>query len=134
MLKMAMSRRFPLVVIHRRPLQIVFTQPRPKAVAEFWLNMGENAWSSLDVNWTSAYETYAGRVRSGYRVFETLSLGLEARVNGNELDKDARGGLFVRYEWTGGEISLAGGIAGHFFDDANSETEPYAAITWLMQY
>ncbi len=106
----------------------------PKAVAELWLNMGSNAWSSLDLNWTSAYETYAGRVRTGYRVFEDVSIGLETLVNGNELDKDARWGAFVRYAWETGEISLAGGIAGHFFDDANAETEPYATINWLMQY
>jgi len=67
----------------------------PKAVVEFWLNMGESAWSSLDAGWTSAHETYAGRVRTGYRLFDDFSLGLEARVNGNELDKEARGGVFV---------------------------------------
>ncbi len=106
----------------------------PKAVAELWLNMGQAAWSSLDVNWTSAHETYAGRVRSGYRVLDSVSIGAEALVNGNELDKDARGGLFVRYEWTGGEISLAGGISGRVIEDARNMTDPYATMTWLMQY
>jgi hypothetical protein len=53
------------------------------------------------------------------------------------LDKDTRGGVFVRYEWQGGEISLAGGVAGQVFKDAKSiksMTTPYATATWLMQY
>lgn len=106
----------------------------PKVVTELWLNIGSDAWSSLDLNWTSAYDTYAARVRAGYIVFDDISIGLEARIDGNELDKDARGGAFARYAWPSGEISVAGGIAGHFFDDANNEIDPYATVTWLMQY
>jgi len=106
----------------------------PKAVVELWLNMGSSAWSSLDASWTSAHDTYAGRVRSGYVVYEGVSLGVEARINGNALDRDARGGLFVRYAWTGGEVSLAGGLAGRFFDDARDMRDPYATVNWLLQY
>jgi Cellulose biosynthesis protein BcsS len=106
----------------------------PKAVVELWLNMGSSAWSSLDVDWTSAHQTYAGRLRSGYRVFSDVSLGVEARVNGNALDKDTRGGLFLRYAWDGGEISLAGGVSGRFFEHAGDMTDPYATANWLLQY
>ncbi len=106
----------------------------PKAVLELWLNMGDAAWSSLDASWTTAHETYAGRIRTGYRLFDDVSFGVEARVNGNALDKDARGGLFVRYAWTGGEISLAGGLAGRFFDDAHDMHDPYGTLCWLMQF
>jgi Cellulose biosynthesis protein BcsS len=106
----------------------------PKAVVEPWLNMGSAAWSSLDVNWTSAHQTYAGRARAGYRLFDDVSVGAEARIDGNELDKDARGGLFVRYAWTGGEVSLAGGVSGRFLEDARDMTDPYATLTWLVQY
>ena len=106
----------------------------PKGVLELWLNMSEDAWSSLDVNWTSAHQTYSGRLRTGYRVFSDVSLGVEARVNGNALDKDARGGLFFRYAWDGGEVSLAGGVAGRFLEDAQDMTDPYATANWLVQY
>ncbi len=106
----------------------------PKVVTELWLNMGSAAWSSLDLSWTSAHQTYAGRVRSGYRLLDNVSFGAEGAVNGNALDKDARGGLFLRYEWTGGEVSLAGGVAGRFFEDASDMTDPYATMNWLMQY
>ena len=106
----------------------------PKAVVELWLNMGERAWSSLDANWTSAHQTYAGRMRAGYRVHGDISLGLEALINGNEQDKDARGGGFARFAWEGGEFSLAGGVSGRFFEDAENMTDPYATMTWLVQY
>jgi hypothetical protein len=96
--------------------------------------MGESMWSSLDAGWTSAHETYAGRLRTGYRLFDDVSLGIEARVNGNALDKDARGGVFIRYAWHGGEISLAGGLAGRFFEDANDMHDPYATLCWLQQF
>jgi hypothetical protein len=96
--------------------------------------MEDSAWSSLDATWTSAHETYAGRFRSGYRLFDDVSVGLEARVDGNELDKEAPRGMFVRYAWHGGEISLAGGVAGRFFEDANNMHDPYATLYWLMQY
>ena len=106
----------------------------PKAVAELWLNTGASSWTSLDASWTSAHETYAGRMRSGYRVLSNVSIGAETRIDGNELDKDARGGLFVRYDWSGGEVSLAGGVSGRFFEDARDMTEPYATLTWLSQF
>ena len=106
----------------------------PKVVVEFWLNMGPEAWSSVDLNWTSLHYTYAGRVRTGYRILDQVSAGVEARIDGNALDKDVRGGAFVRYEWHGGEISIAGGVAGQFFEDAKSMTTPYASAIWLMQY
>ena len=34
----------------------------PKLAAEFWLNMGASAWSSLDLSWTSAHQTAAARL------------------------------------------------------------------------
>lgn len=106
----------------------------PKGVVELWLNMGRSAWTSLDGNWTSAHQTYAGRLRTGYLVFDNVAMGLEARVNGNALDKDTRGGLFVRYAWHKGEISFAGGVSGRFLENAEDMTDPYATMTWLVQY
>jgi hypothetical protein len=106
----------------------------PKVVAEFWLNMGPSYWSSLDLNWTSAHDTYSGRVRTGYRVLEHVTLGAEARIDGNALDQDTRGGLFARYDWASGEVSLAGGVSGRMLENASDMTGPYATLTWLTQY
>ena len=79
-------------------------------------------------------QVFPGRLRTGYRLFDDVSFGLEARINGNARDKDARGGAFIRYAWHGGEVSLAGGLAGRFFDDAPEMHDPYATLCWLMQY
>ena len=92
----------------------------PKLAAEFWLNMGTSAWSSLDLSWTSAHQTSAARMRTGYRVFGDVSLGLEGGLNANDLGEDARAGLFARYAWNGGEFSLAGGFSGRFLEEAQS--------------
>ena len=52
-----------------------------KGVLEFWLNMGPNAWGSLDLSWSTAHETRTARFRTGYRVWPSISVGLEAGVN-----------------------------------------------------
>ncbi len=116
-----------------------------KSVVELWLNIGTDAWGSLDVSWSSAHETRAARTRIGYRVLPTLSIGLEGGLNLDaqgdcdlglketaacklQLSKQdaseaedvslldyARVGTFVRYEWAGGEVSLSGGALGGSF-------------------
>jgi len=106
----------------------------PKLAAEFWLNVGARAWSSLDLCWTSAYGTSAARTRVGYRVYRDMSLGVEAGINANDLGEDGRGGLFARYAWEGGEISLSAGFSGRFLDDAQSLRDPYATANWLTQF
>ena len=106
----------------------------PKLASEFWLNMGLSAWSSFDVSWTSAYSTGAAHVRTGYRVFDDVSIGLEGALNANTMGEDARGGLFVRYAWTTGEVSLAGGFSGRFLDEADAIRDPYATVNWLTQF
>ena len=102
----------------------------PKAVVELWLNMGSDAWGSLDLNWTSAHETYAARLRAGYRVLPTFSAGIEAGLNGNAEHDNGRGGLFLRYEWVTGEVSVSSGITGDMADPTN----PYVTVNWLTRF
>lgn len=107
----------------------------PKVAAEFWLNMGPDAWASLDLSWTSAHDTYAARMRAGYRLLPTLTAGLEAGINATGEQMDDRGGLFLRYEWSGGEISASAGVAGDIGSLSLSEdVAPYATINWLTQF
>ena len=132
-----------------------------KGVLEFWLNMGQKGWGSLDLSWASAYETRSARLRTGYRVWPSVSLGLEAGINvdsqgecrmqeeTNEgclithtetykaagLLDYARAGGFVRHEWSAGEISLSAGVlGGSFRGDEASSLDPYATVTWLKQF
>jgi hypothetical protein len=106
----------------------------PKVVGELWINMGSQAWSSIDVSWTSAHQTSAARLRAGYRVWGDASLGVEAALNANDLGEDARAGLFARYAWNGGELSLASGFSGRFLDEAQSLQDPYVTANWLTQF
>ncbi len=114
-----------------------------KTALELWLNLGSNAWSSLDLNWTSAHETYSARLRAAWRAWPTVSLGVEGILNGNgqqtlgrfasdlELGQlERRAGLFLRYEWFGGEVSLAGGLSVSPGDSAR----PYATLNWITQF
>lgn len=110
----------------------------PKAAIELWLNIGSDAWASLDVTYTTAHETAAARTRIGYRILPTVSAGLEAGLNRNALDMGGRGGAFLRYEWFGGEISLGAGVAtGEFqglMPDLADGVAPYATLNVVMQF
>ena len=49
-----------------------------KAALETWLNLGDRAWTAVDLSWGSLYQSYAGRARLGWRLMPALSVGLEA--------------------------------------------------------
>jgi hypothetical protein len=83
----------------------------PKASFEVWLNIGSDAYASFDASYTTAFDTYGSHLRLGYRLLPTVSAGIESAINGNFHDDNYRGGMFVRYEWSGGEITVSGGIA-----------------------
>ncbi|MEQ1653614.1 MAG: cellulose biosynthesis protein BcsS [Hyphomicrobium sp.] len=115
-----------------------------KAAIELWLNIGARAWSSLDLNWTSAHDTYSARLRAAWRAWPTVSIGAEAIVNGDRRYDigdfvaapgleylERRGGAFARYEWFGGEVSLAGGVASA---PGNDGVKPYATLNWITQF
>jgi hypothetical protein len=106
----------------------------PKVATELWLNVGSSGWSSLDASWTTAHGTAAARMRTGYRIYGDASIGLEGGINANDLGEDARGGLFARYAWQGGEISMSGGYSGRFLDEADALRDPYATVNWLTQF
>lgn len=127
------------------PIASTGTKFGPKGALELWLNLGANAWTSLDASFTTAHTTYAVHSRTGYRVLPTLSIGPEAAINGSAgrsaddggstgmLDpahRDVRIGGFVRYEWFGGEASLAGGLS----TDLENRRDPYVTVNWLTQF
>lgn len=133
-----------------------------KGVIELWLNIGERGWGSLDLSWASAHDTRAARARLGYRFWPRISLGVEGgvnmdaqaecRVDGNstsrcnrlsdDLDRAdlldyARAGVFARYEWGTGEMSLSAGALGDSFGSGShdkTEIAPYVTLNWLTQF
>jgi hypothetical protein len=131
------------------PLASTGTKIGPKAALELWLNLGNSAFASLDVTYTSAHTTYSANSRVGYRVLPTVSLGLEGGINGSAgkaeddcacgttatgmLDpahRDVRAGAFARYEWFGGEVSISGGLS----TDLVGRRDPYLRASWIAQY
>ncbi|MBS0252649.1 MAG: cellulose biosynthesis protein BcsS [Proteobacteria bacterium] len=109
-----------------------------KGALEFWLNLTDTSWTSLDVSYSTARNETASRWRTGWRVTPALSIGPELRYDKNIETGDGawngRAGLFARYEWTGGEISLAGGGAWWITDWAPQDPSAYGTLNVLFHY
>ena len=105
----------------------------PKASFEIWLNVGNDAYASFDASYTTAFDTYASHARLGYRFLPTFSGGLEAAINGNRLNEDYRAGVFVRYEWDGGEIAAGGGFLSSDLGNIADQSF-YATVNWATHY
>lgn len=106
----------------------------PKGVAEFWYEPGERTWMALDLAWTSAHETGSAHLRSAYRWERGFSVGVEAALNSNAESRQLRGGLLLRWDWKGGEISVSGGGANEMSQLFAYKAEPYAVIGWTGQF
>lgn len=127
-----------------------------KAATELWINLGPIAWASLDVAYTTAHETLTSRARLGYRIVPAVSVGLEAGLNVDEqgecrmnkgcatlnLDNTepatyydySQIGVFTRYEWQGGEISVSAGAAGAVYSDSGDDVQLYGTVNWNSQF
>ena len=117
-----------------------------KGALELWLNIDDNTWTSLNLSYTNAHDTSAASWRLGHRVLPTVSIGSELRYNRNSgsasIDREpgershfqysARSGGFIRYEWLGGEASIAGGVASQMIDfgqKPDTRYEPYVTFS-----
>jgi hypothetical protein len=111
-----------------------------KVALETWWTISDAAWSSVDVSWGSLHHTYATRARLGWRVLPALSAGLEAGAAGNVEGDVVRGGAFVRYEWSGGEVSVSGGASNDKLLEAGAgaitakSSVPFATFSWLTRF
>lgn len=115
----------------------------PKGQLEFWLNLGDEAWTSLDLGYTTAHDTGSARWRLGWRALSTVSIGPEVRYNrnagsaaradglsedGGSIHYNARAGAFARYEWFSGEISVAAGVSSVVIGTSADKIEPYVTV------
>ncbi|MET0407858.1 MAG: cellulose biosynthesis protein BcsS [Hyphomicrobium sp.] len=109
-----------------------------KGALEFWLNTSDTSWSSLDLSYSTARNETASRWRVGWRATPKVSIGPELRYDKNIETGDGawngRAGLFARYEWTGGEVSAAGGAAWWVDDWAPKDPSVYGTVSVLFQY
>ncbi|HML28642.1 MAG TPA: cellulose biosynthesis protein BcsS [Hyphomicrobium sp.] len=109
-----------------------------KGALELWLNLNDTSWTSLDLSYASAGNETASRWRAGWRATPALSIGPEFRYDKNVETGDGawngRSGLFARYEWTGGEVSLAGGAAWWVDGWAPGDPSAYGTLSALFHY
>ncbi len=136
-----------------------------KGVLELWVDLGRSGFSALDVSWNTAHDTRSARARFGARMWRGWSGGIEAWIDLNaqsdcelgwrtggacaprrldertgqddvrDLIDYTRAGIFLRYEWSGGEISASAGVSGGSFQHGGDEDpRPYATINWIRQF
>lgn len=112
-----------------------------KAALETWWNLGEAAWTSLDLSWGSLHQSYAARTRLGWRLTPAFSAGLEVGAAGNVECDIGRAGGFVRYEWASGEVSASAGATNDKLRDgsgallsATAAGTPFAMVSWLTRF
>jgi hypothetical protein len=114
------------------------TEYGAKGALELWLNVSQESWTSLDLSYATARNETSSRWRTGWRVEPGLSIGPELRYDKNvetgEGDWNGRAGLFVRCDWVGGEVSLAGGVSGRVEEWNATEVSPYGTFNVLFQY
>lgn len=101
-----------------------------KAAVETWLNIDDVAFIQSETSWSQVFETYGGRVRAGLRVNPALSTGVEGAVNGNAAYDTGRLGAFGRFEWSRGEVSASGGVAG----DRANVTGGYGTVAVMFRF
>jgi len=107
-----------------------------KGVLETWWTFSEQAWASLDLSYRSLHETYAGRLRLGWRFISVVSAGLEVAADGNSDGDSGRVGGFLRYEWVDGEISASAGMLTDWAGMEKIDTRggAYATVSWLNRF
>jgi hypothetical protein len=101
-----------------------------KAVIEAWHDWDEAIWASLDLSYATAGSVYDGNARLAYRVWPSLSLGIETGAMGNEDQDSARLGLLVKWDTAYGELMLSGGVSGDYLD----ASQPYGTLSVLSRF
>jgi hypothetical protein len=106
-----------------------------KAAVETWWTISDMAWAQLDVSYATLHESYAGRLRFGWRVVPVLSTGVEVAADGNVDGSSGRVGGFLRYEWAHGEVSASAGLMTDWADVERIDARGgYATISWLNRF
>ncbi len=103
-----------------------------KWVVEGWLNLTPTLWVQADLANSTAHDGYFRRVRLGWRLTNTVSIGVEGGSFGNasSRNENGRGGAFARYEWLGGELSVSGGLSG----DIAAPRNPYGTVMYMTRF
>ena len=102
---------------------------------EIWLNVSERHWLSADASYATVFNRFDTTIRTGYRLWPKLSLGLEAGLSGNDDYIAARAAGMAAAEsslFAKDDSYLrvsAGGSA-----DRDMDLSPYAAVSFAVKY
>jgi hypothetical protein len=89
------------------------TRRGTKIVLETWTRLADWGFLQVDANWSEPFAAYGGRVRLGHFLVDGWSTGVEGGAFGNLNYDGGRAGVFGRYAWGSGEISLSAGFDGN---------------------
>lgn len=101
-----------------------------KTALEMWLDIDHRLWTSVDLAYATGNNDFYGRVRAGYRLTKSLSVGPKAGAFGNREFAGGRAGAFLRYEWESGELSISGGLSGDIAEPSN----PYGLLNIVQKF
>ncbi len=87
---------------------------------EAWLPLGDSAWLSADGSYFTGTSSYSAAMKLGYRAMPWLTVGPELASYGDEDDVSGRAGGFLRFDISGMETTLAGGISGTYKGDPDA--------------
>lgn len=101
-----------------------------KLALETWLNLTPDLFAQFDANWASAHNTHYSRLRVGYAVLPSFFVGPESGFGGTLDVQEGRIGMFARYAWGGGEVSVSGGA----IREADGAYAPYGTANLLLRF
>lgn len=123
--------------LHDRPdqeLPELMSATGAKWALEGWLNLSPSMWVQVDVADSSAAR-FMHRLRLGWRLTNTISIGLETGGYGHAVSSiDRRGGAFARYEWLGGELAVSTGLQLVAEQGDGRRRNPYGTVMYMTRF
>ena len=101
-----------------------------KISLESWTWITDRVWLSADGAFSTIASTYDARLRLGWRVLDSLSIGPEVAIVSDRFGERFNAGVFGRYSWSSGEARLAAGAVTTSDDDIH----PYVSATLMFQF
>lgn len=102
-----------------------------KIAAEAWYSISDKAWVAGNASFATTFNAYKLGVRSGYRLFQDINIGLEARIEGDdEYHLSGRLGAFTTVTVLDYTVAVGAGMTG----DRDMRTSPYANVSLYYRY
>ncbi len=106
------------------------TETGIKLALELWQNLGRRGWGAGHAAFSSAFNTFQGGLKAGYRLWERVALGLESGLYAQDETTIGHIGVVIRYQSSLGDIWFSGGLSG----DYDRPDAPYASLTYAKRF